>query len=127
MREKNRYEVISLDALDALIDAKLSGRPKAAAEIAALAKVVEEQAKPKELHARRFFLDIRICTCERCQRSWSQEDGLYLLSESWDGHTKELVLVQSIEVKHNALPIEVRNQNKRTFPVCIRCFKDKPQ
>lgn len=122
MSQLSRYEVNSLAALDALIDARLAGRTDTGQELATLDARAEELAAPKRLIPRRILMETVNCTCLSCSRSWVQEEGLYLFSESTDLTQREYRLLSELSELHRTMPIQTHcADEKRRFPMCIRC------
>lgn len=122
MLSKNAREDL-LDALIDLTEAKDSSAPRA--KLAEIAARIEAAQNDITLVPRNLILQSTICTCDKCQRTWVQEEGIYLLSTSRDGKTREERLLDYLTTGQQLMRVESRQGTPRHFPLCIRCVTSR--
>lgn len=91
-------------------------------EISALANQANILWERTRLLPKAIILETSICRCTRCQRAWTEEVGVYLLSAQLVGTTQELRLLTEIDSSLSGLPVRQQMVEPRTFPMCIRCY-----
>ncbi|NOJ26577.1 MAG: hypothetical protein DA330_00995 [Nitrososphaera sp.] len=118
--------ILQDDLLDTLIeqaDAKAQTSPaEVLREIAARLEALQSGIF---LHPKRVILRMNHCHCASCVRSWTQEEGLYLYSESRNGKTKETRLISFLSPSYSPLPRSIERGEDQIFPFCFSCFKVK--
>ena len=123
-----KHTALQDELLDALIEKYDAIDQKAdASTVKAIAARLEELEAGIRLIPKKLVLRMNHCHCTSCSRSWAQEEGLYLYSESRNGKTKEYRLVSSLSPSYSPLPHTIERGEDQFFPSCFVCFMKKTQ